>query len=121
MKIACGVDIIEISRIEKAIERQGEKFLHTVYTENEIQYCESHKINKFQHYAARFAAKEALYKALSEIIPKENLEWTAFEITNDENGKPKVNINFEKIKDIDISISHCKEYAVATVVAVVED
>ena len=64
MKIACGVDIIEISRIEKAIERQGEKFLQTVYTENEIQYCESHKTNKFQHYAARFAAKEALYKAL---------------------------------------------------------
>ena len=121
MKIACGVDIIEISRIEKAIERQGEKFLNTIYTENEIQYCESHKINKFQHYAARFAAKEALYKALSEIIPKENLEWTAFEITNDEDGRPKVNINFDKIKDIDISISHCKEYAVATVVAVVED
>ena len=83
MKIACGVDIIEISRIEKAIERQGEKFLHTIYTETEIQYCESHKTNKFQHYAARFAAKEALYKALSEIILKENLEWTDFEITND--------------------------------------
>ena len=49
MKIACGVDIIEISRIEKAIERQGEKFLNTVYTENEIQYCESHKINKFHN------------------------------------------------------------------------
>ena len=70
MKIACGVDIIEISRIEKAIERQGEKFLHTIYTETEIQYCESHKTNKFQHYAARFAAKEALYKALSEIYQK---------------------------------------------------
>lgn len=121
MKIACGVDIIEISRIEKAIERQGEKFLNTVYTKKEIQYCESHKINKFQHYAARFAAKEALYKALSEIIPKENLEWTAFEITNDENGKPKVNINFDKIKDIDISISHCKEYATANVVVIYEE
>ncbi len=120
MKIACGVDIIEISRIEKAIERQGEKFLHTIYTETEIQYCESHKTNKFQHYAARFAAKEALYKALSEIIPKENLEWTEFEITNDENGKPKVNINFDIIKDIDISISHCKEYAIANVVAIYE-
>ena len=121
MKIACGVDIIEISRIEKAIERQGEKFLNTVYTENEIQYCESHKINKFQHYAARFAAKEALYKALSEIIPKESLKWTAFEITNDENGKPKVNINFDKIKDIDISISHCKEYATANIVVIYDE
>ena len=118
MKIACGVDNIEISQCEKAIERQGEKFLHTIYTETEIQYCESHKTNKFQHYAARFAAKEALYKALSEIILKENLEWTDFEITNDENGKPKVNVKFDRIKDIDISISHCKEYAIANVVAI---
>lgn len=116
MKIACGIDIIEISRIEKAIERQGNKFLCTIYTEKEIQYCESHKANKFQHYAARFAAKEAIYKALSEIMPKDELKWTAFEITNDENGKPKVNIKFEKIIDIDISISHCKEYAIANVV-----
>lgn len=118
MKVACGIDIIEISRIEKAIERQGNKFLSTIYTEGEIQYCESHKENKFQHYAARFAAKEAIYKALSEIIPKEKLEWTAFEITNDENGKPKVNMKFEIIKDIDISISHCKEYAIANVVII---
>ena len=110
MKIACGVDIIEISRIEKAIERQGEKFLNTVYTENEIQYCESHKINKFQHYAARFAAKEALYKALSEIIPKENLEWTAFEITNDENGKPIEQLITEIFKKYVMSIVQNKNY-----------
>lgn len=120
MKIACGVDIIEISRIENAIKRQGEKFLQTVYTENEIKYCESHRMNKFQHYAARFAAKEALYKALSDIMPKGKLEWKAFEITNDENGKPRVKINHDKIKDIDISISHCKEYAIANAVVIYE-
>ena len=63
MNISCGTDIIEINRIKKTIERLDEKFLDTIFTKNEIEYCESHKDNKYQHYAARFAAKEAVYKA----------------------------------------------------------
>ena len=119
MKIACGVDIIEISRIEKAIERQGEKFLQTVYTENEIQYCESHKTNKFQHYAARFAAKEAVFKALSwKLEDKYAICWKDIEVVDDKQGRPSLNIigmNLNDIENIDISLSHCKEYAVANV------
>lgn len=116
MKISCGVDIIEISRIKKAIERQGEKFINQVYTKSEIQYCENHNTNKYQHYAARFAGKEATYKAIAQILSKEKLNWTEIEITNDKNGKPKVAIKSDKIIDIDISLSHCKEYATAYVV-----
>ena len=59
MKISCGTDIIEIERIKESIENLGENFLKKIYTENEIKYCESKKNMKYQHYAARFAAKEA--------------------------------------------------------------
>lgn len=116
MKISCGTDIIEINRIKKTIERLGNKFITTIYTEKEIEYCESHKENKYQHYAARFALKEAIYKALSDIVEIEKLTWRNFEVINYEGGKPKITINDERIESIDVSISHCKEYAVANVV-----
>ena len=117
MKISCGTDIIEIERIKASIERQGRKFLETIYTEKEIAYCESRKNQKYQHYAARFSAKAAIFKAISHKLD-EKYAWTDFEIINDEIGKPKVYLNKEikEIQDIDISLSHCKQYAVATVV-----
>ena len=65
MKIACGTDIIEIERIKENIENLGEKFLNKIYTKQEIQYCESKKVQKYQSYAARFAVKEAAFKAIS--------------------------------------------------------
>ena len=117
MKISCGTDIIEIERIKNSIERIGQKFLDTIYTKKEIEYCESRKTQKYQHYAARFSAKEAIFKAISSKLDKE-YSWQDFEILKNENGKPKVYLKKEikEIEDIDISISHCKEYAVATVV-----
>ena len=120
MKIACGTDIIEIDRIKQSIERLGEKFLEKIYTQSEIQYCESHNINKYQHYAARFAVKEALYKALSEILPEEDLTWKRFEVINSNNGKPKIIVEDKSIKSIDVSISHSKKYAVAMVTVLYE-
>ena len=62
MSISCGTDIIEIERIRHSIEKLGEKFLNKVYTNNEIQYCENKRKQRYQHYAARFAAKEAIFK-----------------------------------------------------------
>ena len=122
MKVKCGTDIIEIERIKESIETLGEKFLKKVFTENEIQYCESKKAQKYQHYAARFAAKEAVFKAISEGLPdKFALTWSDYEILNDKTGKPAVKINkidLSNIEDIDLSISHCKLYAVATVVVI---
>ena len=64
MRVLCGTDIIEISRIQKSIERSGKRFLEIVYTPAEIEYCESKKQAKYCHYAGRFAAKEAFSKAL---------------------------------------------------------
>lgn len=122
MKISCGTDIIEIARIKSSIENIGDKFLAKIYTEKEIEYCESRKAHKYQHYAARFAAKEAIFKALSTRIMGD-YTWTDFEVLNGETGKPKVYLktNIDNLEDIDISISHCKEYAVATVIAIYKE
>lgn len=119
MNISCGVDIIEIDRIKESIENIGEKFLKRVFTDKEIEYCESIKSQKYQHYAGRFAAKEAAFKAVSkQLEDKYSVCWKDFEVVNDKQGRPQINllnINTEKIESIDISISHCKTYAIANV------
>ena len=125
MRILCGTDIIEISRIKESIERSGEKFINILFTPVEIEYCESKRNAKYYHYAGRFAAKEAIFKAVSPLLKnKFDMSWHNAEVINDENGNPKIkflDIRFNKIKSIDISISHCKEYAVATVVVMAEE
>ena len=119
MVVKCGVDIIEISRIKDSIENLGDKFLNKIYTKKEIDYCESKGKSKFEHYAARFAVKEAAFKAVSEEVKdKFKISWKDIETINDENGRPKTEILFvkdNKIENIDVSISHCKEYAIANV------
>ena len=120
MNLACGTDIIEIERIKKSIESTNGKFIKEIYTEKEIEYCESRKRQKYQHYAARFSGKEAIFKALSVILEdKYSLSWLDVEILNDGNGRPYINFKnkkFDKLISIDISLSHCKEYAIAYVV-----
>lgn len=121
MKICCGTDIIEIERIKESIEdeRTGEAFVEKVYTKKEIAYCESKNILKYQHYAARFAAKEATFKAISgQLQDKYSITWKDIEIINNEQGRPCLNlmgVDLKNIEDIDLSISHCKQYAVANV------
>lgn len=122
MKICCGTDIIEIERIKRSIENQktGKRFLERVYTKKEMQYCESKKSQKYQHYAVRFAAKEATFKALSEQIEdKYTITWKDIEIIKDTQGKPKLNlanIDLKDMESIDLSLSHDKQHAIATVV-----
>jgi len=120
VRILTGTDIIEINRIKESIEGLGENFKNKIYTEREIEYCESKRNVKYQHYAGRFAAKEAIFKAISELLDdKFEISWKDAEILNDDQGKPRVTFTSEKlqekIKNIDISISHCKEYAIANV------
>jgi holo-[acyl-carrier protein] synthase len=121
MKICCGTDIIEVDRIKRAVEKSGDKFLHKIFTDSEIEYCESKSKLKYQHYAARFAAKEAVYKAISKII-KRDYSWQDIEIVNEPTGKPIANLKFdrENIIDIDVSLSHIDEYATATAVITYE-
>lgn len=118
--ITTGIDIIEVKRIQNLIEEYGERFLNKVFTTYEIAYCEKKGKTKYQHYAARFAAKEAVYKALSK-NSFQSIEWKKIEILNETNGRPK--INEEKIKGytIDISLSHLAEFAMANAVVVKEE
>lgn len=122
----CGTDIIEISRIKDGIEKLGDSFKSRIYTEKEIEYCEERNVQKYQSYAGRFAAKEAIFKAISDLIEnKYKIKWTDLEILNSKEGRPYVNINPNiitkgKIKSIDISISHCKDYSTAMCFADIE-
>ena len=114
-----GIDIIEVSRIKNVIERWGDSFLHRVYTPWEINYC-SHKKFPEQSYAARFAAKEAVLKAIGTGY-NNGIKWTSVEVVNDELGQPTVRLG-EKIqniigkKTIKISMSHTREHAVANAI-----
>jgi len=115
--LGLGNDIIEIERIKKAIERT-ESFRNKVFTSLEIEYAEKKK-NKYETYAGRFACKEAVSKAFGTGVVDFSL--LDIEILNDEKGKPIVflkNQLFEYYKKykILVSISHCKEYALATAV-----
>ena len=119
MRIKCGVDIIEISRVQESIENLGDKFINKVFTPKEIEYCKNKGKMMYSHFAARFAVKEAAFKAVSEEIKdKYSISWKDIETTNDINGRPKVEMLFLKdniIENIDVSISHCRDYAVANV------
>ena len=123
MDVKIGTDIIEVARIQESIENLGDKFLNRVFTAREIAYCESKKATKYEHYAARFAAKEAIFKAISPLLDnKFSIDWTDIEILNDNQGRPYAVMSKENLKNIniDISLSHIKEYAIAMAVTVLE-
>ena len=119
----CGTDIIEISRIKDAIEKSGDTFLNRVYTKQEIEYCESHKAAKYQHYAGRFATKEAVSKLIKTGFSN-GVELKDIEVINTPLGSPEVILtgraleifNELSYKEISVSISHSKEYAISMVV-----
>lgn len=118
MKIQTGVDIIEVKRIQEAIEKGGEKFLNRIYTPKEIEYCSNTGKMEYQHYAVRFAAKEAIYKAISsKIDDNEDDIFNKIEVKKDKKGKPIADLsrlNIKGIIDMDLSLSHLEEYAVAS-------
>jgi len=117
-----GVDIIEIQRMQESIERSGERFLERIFTKHEIEYCKS-KQNASQHFAARFAAKEAVGKALSTGL-RGKFSWKDIEVVNDELGKPNIQLHGSlqetlKTMSILLSISHSNHSVVA--MAVIEE
>jgi len=113
MIIGTGIDIIEIERIQKAIDRWGDLFLNHVFNKEEIDYARKNKF-PIQHFAARFAAKEAIYKALKDNM---DITWKHITILNDKTGQPYCVLKDKSIKHkIYISISHTHNYAVANAV-----
>ena len=122
--IGIGTDIIEVARIGEMIEKHDELFLRRVYTPLEIEYCGGRK-SALQHYAGRWAAKEAVLKALGTGWSR-GIKWTDMEVSNLMGGKPELRIHGVAsdiaeemgIQEMQISISHCQSYAVAYVIAI---
>ncbi|WP_230867641.1 holo-ACP synthase [Iocasia frigidifontis] len=119
MIIGLGIDIVKIERIEKILDRWNNRFKSRIFTEDEISYCSS-KARPAQHYAARFAVKEAAVKMLGGTV----YSWQDFEVSNDDSGKPGLSLKGETaeialengIKNLYVSIAHENDYAIAQVI-----
>ncbi|MDD5347056.1 MAG: holo-ACP synthase [Candidatus Omnitrophica bacterium] len=111
--VGTGVDITEVSRLRKAIEKWGASFIERVFTKKELENAKT-RGSLYQHLAGRFAAKEAVFKALGNM----GLALKEVEILNDRNGRPCCQVLNNKAKDcsINVSISHVKNYAVANAI-----
>uniref|UniRef100_A0A7C4QMT7 Holo-[acyl-carrier-protein] synthase n=1 Tax=Schlesneria paludicola TaxID=360056 RepID=A0A7C4QMT7_9PLAN len=122
MIVSVGTDIVEVLRIGWMIERHGDQFLTTVFTPDEIRYCQCRR-EYTQHYAGRWAAKEAVMKALGTGFVR-GIGWKDIEVAVWPSGKPYIRLHggvrdhAEQlgIRDILISISHCRTHATATAI-----
>jgi holo-[acyl-carrier protein] synthase len=121
--LGIGTDIVECLRIAQMIERHGELFIHRVYTPDEVEYCSVRKAAT-QHYAGRWAAKEAVLKAIGTGWVR-GISWQDVEVVNDVAGRPSIRLSGgaqevcqrSGIQQVLISISHCRCHATAYAVA----
>lgn len=121
--VGLGTDIVEVLRIGQMIERHGEIFLNRVYTDDEISYCHRRKEHN-QHYAGRWAAKEAVMKTLGTGWSR-GVGWRDIEVCTSKGGRPSIALRGGAremaeqlgIGEILITISHCRAYATATAIA----
>ncbi len=122
MIIGIGIDIVSVSRIKDAEKRWGRRFLDRVFTEREIKYAMLHK-SPHSRLAARFAAKEAMTKALGTGFTG-GITWKDIEVLNKDSGRPEIILHGKvreiaesmEVREIHLSISHDGDYAVAQVV-----
>jgi holo-[acyl-carrier protein] synthase len=122
-----GIDIVEVSRVAEVIARHGQRFLSRVFTPREVAYCRSRK-RIDEHFAARWAAKEATVKALRMAF-EGAVSWRDIEVTTGEMGEPRIKLQGtaaqltkkQGIAHLHLSISHVSSLAVACVVAETED
>jgi holo-[acyl-carrier protein] synthase len=125
MIVGVGVDLIEVPRMQRALEnpKTGPRFRDRVYTENEIEYCEG-RGRKYESYAARFAAKEAVMKAFG-VGWGSKVAWMDVEVVSMLSGKPELQLHNNAsdyarelgVKRLFLSLSHTKGYAIAVVTA----
>jgi len=122
MIIGTGIDIAEPARLEQAVRRYGERFLQRVFTPKEIAYCER-KRNKWERYAARFAAKEAAFKALGTGW-RRGVRWRDVEVTNRPSGQPSLQLygqakkfaTRQGVRRIALSLTHAQQFVLAQVI-----
>jgi holo-[acyl-carrier protein] synthase len=120
MIVGIGTDIIEVARIEKAIEKYGERFLKRIFTDTERNYCEQYNDKKYMHYAARFAAKEAFSKAIGTGIT-DGFQFSEIGVKNEKSGRPIVEMFGGMAKQwgdcvILVTLSHSDNNAMAFVI-----
>lgn len=122
MKLLLGIDLQDVRKFRRIVESGGENFLRKVFTEREVGYCFKFK-DPLPHLAARFSAKEAFIKALKSILGERSLDWRDVEVSS-KDGKPTFNFS-ERVKemleelgisDVELSLSHSGNYALAAVV-----
>lgn len=119
-----GIDVVEVDRIEAAIARQGEGFLEKLFTESEREYCDK-QARPGMHYAARFAAKEAVSKALGTGIGGK-AGWLEMEVIRGDSGAPTIKFHGNArdflmsagIAEVQVSLTHARDYAAANAVAI---
>ena len=122
MIVGTGIDIAEVPRIAESIQRFGQRFLRRIFTQGEIQYCDS-KANRVERYAARFAAKEAAMKALGTGWSR-GVRWRDIEVVRQPGGRPTIEFHGKAAefatrlgaKNIALSLSHTLEQAIASVI-----
>lgn len=122
MIVGTGIDIAEVPRIRQSIERFGQRFLQRIYTLGEMRYCDS-KANRYERYAARFAAKEAAMKALGTGW-NHGVRWCDCEVVRMPGGRPTIAFHGKAAefatrlgaKNVALSISHTTEQAIAQVI-----
>ena len=122
MIVGLGIDVAEVDRIRDAIERHGQRFIDRIYTTKEIAYVER-KANRFERYAARFAAKEAGMKAIGTGW-KRGVTWHDFEVMNLPSGKPTLRFHGAaarvaegmRVRTVSLSMTHTAEMAMAQVI-----
>ena len=118
--IGCGVDVVELARFRLAVKRGGKAFLRRIFTEQEEAYARNRRQTTLLHLAGRFAAKEAVIKAVSQVDPKRTLMMNQVEVRNDRLGRPHIVLHDGRLRktQIHVSLSHVDTVAVASAIAI---
>ncbi len=124
MIIGTGIDIVEIDRFKETVKKYGNSFLKKIFTSNEISYSKKRRFQD-QHFAARFATKEAVLKAFGD-NPGTIKKWTDIEVLNDKNGKPVISFHGsaerlrkrKKVSKVIVSMAHSRNHAIANAILI---
>jgi len=126
MIVSVGIDLVEVDRIQRALDdsRIGRRFRDRVFTRNEIQYCEKKRRGRYESFAGRFAAKEAVMKALGRGWGSK-VRWLDIEVVRADSGKPEITLHDQTaqfaeklgIRRFSLSITHTEHYGMAYVIA----
>ena len=118
--IGCGIDVVELAQFRRVMARGGTAFLRRVFTARETAYARAHRKTTALHLAARFAAKEAVIKAMAQVDPERVLAMKQVEVRNDRLGRPRIVLHGGRLRQVQvhISLSHVETVAIASAIAI---